>query len=255
MAWLTFLFALTALLYASVGFAGGSTYTALLVLSGLDFRLVPILSLICNITVSAGSVWHFHRKGLYRGTGILPIVAASAPAAFLGGLTPVSEPVFIGLLGTLLLLAGLKLGQEAAFRPGGDIDPADRPPRALALLFGGGIGYLSGIAGIGGGIFLAPLLHMIRWAPARQIAAIASAYIAVNSVAALAGKALALDGLADLAEVAGYWPLLVGVIAGGYFGRRMASDWLNERLIKGLTAALIIFVAGRLLLTLAAGGR
>lgn len=255
MIWLAGLFALTALLYASVGFAGGSTYTALLVLSGADYRLVPILSLICNIAVSAGSVWHFRRKGLYRGTGIGPILLASAPAAFLGGLTPVSEPVFIGLLGSLLLLAGIKLGHEALTRPIQPDEAPARPHQALALAFGGGIGYLSGIVGIGGGIFLAPLLHMARWAPARQIAAIASAYIAVNSVAALAGKALSLDMSPDWAEVAGRWPLLAAVLVGGFIGRRMASGWLSERLIKGLTAILIIFVAGRLLLALTIGGR
>lgn len=254
MAWLALLFALTALLYASVGFAGGSTYTALLVLSGADYRMVPILSLICNIAVSTGSVWHFARIGLYRGTGILPILLASAPAAFLGGLTPVSEPVFIGLLGGLLMLAGLKLGHEVVARP---VDPGEtirRRPLAAALGFGGGVGYLSGIAGIGGGIFLAPLLHMVRWAPPRQIAAITSAYIAVNSVAALTGKSIALDMQPNWGEVAGYWPLVAAVLAGGFIGRRMASGWLSERLIKALTALLIIFVAGRLLLALAIGG-
>lgn len=254
MAWLAFLFAVTALLYASVGFAGGSTYTALLVLSGAEYQLVPVLSLICNIAVSIGSVWHFWCKGLYRQTGIGAILLTSAPAAFLGGLTPVSQPVFIGLLGTLLLLAGLKLGHEALTRPSMPGEPAERPQQALALSFGAVVGYVSGIVGIGGGIFLAPLLHMVRWAPARQIAAIASAYIAVNSVAALTGKTLALEMQPDWGEVAAYWPLLVGVLAGGFIGRRMASGWLSERLIKGLTAALIIFVAGRLLLALAQGG-
>lgn len=255
MIWLALMFALTALLYASVGFAGGSTYTALLVLQGTDVSLVPVLSLVCNIAVSAGSVWHFARKGLYRDTGIGPILLASAPAAFLGGLTPVSEPVLIGLLGSLLLLAGFKLGHEALVQSRDAIVPAARRPLPLALSFGAGVGYLSGIVGIGGGIFLAPLLHFVRWASARQIAAIASAYIAINSIAALAGKALVLNATLDWNEAGSHWPLLAAVVAGGFIGRRLASSWLNERLIKGLTAALILFVAGRLLLALTTGGR
>lgn len=255
MIWLALLFALTALLYASVGFAGGSTYTALLILHGADIRLVPILSLICNIAVSTGSVWHFARKGLYRDTGIGPILLTSAPAAFLGGLTPVSEPALIALLGSLLMLAGLKLGHDVLIRPGGPAAVAASRPQSVALIFGGAVGYVSGIVGIGGGIFLAPLLHLMRWATARQIAAIASAYIAINSVAALAGKALSLQMPPALDVAADYWPLLVAVLIGGFVGRRMASGWLSERLVKGLTAALIIFVASRLLLTLLTGGR
>lgn len=254
MIWLALLFALTALLYASAGFAGGSTYTALLVLHGTNYQLVPILSLICNIAVSAGSVWHFAHKGLYRGTGIGRVLLASAPAAFLGGLTPISEPVFMGLLGSLLLLAGVKLAHEVLTRPAEPAAPQTRPPEAMALAFGAGVGYLSGMVGIGGGIFLVPLLHLVRWAPPRQIAAIASAYIAVNSIAALAGKALSLDMETSWGEVSAYWPLLAGVIAGGFIGRRMASGWLSEAWIKGLTAVLILYVAARLLLALFTGG-
>ncbi len=246
--WLAVTFLVTALLYSSVGFGGGSTYTALLVFSGLQISLVPIVSLVCNLTVTSTGTWKAQRAGLFTGAEVWPILALSVPAAFLGGLTPINDQNLILLLGFSLLFASLHLGWTSL--RGGDArnDPQASRPRWIAPLVGAGIGYLSGLVGIGGGIFLAPVLHLINWNSPRKIAALATAYIAANSVAGLAGKIIALSGSADFSEIVPFWPLVPCVLIGSWIGHKFMLGVFPERLIKGVTAGLILFVAVRLLL-------
>lgn len=246
--WLIGTFLATAILYSSVGFGGGSTYTALLVFSGLQISLVPVVSLICNFTVTSTGSWKSYRAGLYRGSGVWPILACSVPAAFLGGLTPISDQSLILLLGASLFLASANLAW-ATFRGTGLSPSKTRSrPRWLAPVVGTGIGYLSGLVGIGGGIFLAPVLHLFHWDSPRKIAALATAYIAANSIAGLAGKLIALAGTDAVSAVLPYWPLIPGVLIGSWVGHRFMLGVFPERLVKGITAALILVVAVRLLL-------
>ena len=248
MSWLAVAFSGIALLYASVGFGGGSTYTALLVFSGLQVSLIPIVSLVCNLAVTSTGTWKAWRAGLYEGSGSLVILAFSVPAAFLGGLTPISEPGLILLLGLSLLFAGLQLGWRSV-APGRRAAPPPRPrARIVAPVIGTAIGYLSGLVGIGGGIFLAPVLHFVHWDTPRRIAALATAYIAANSVAGLGGKILSLPSRENLPDLLAYWPLIPAVLVGSWFGHKFMLGIFPERLVKGLTAALILFVAVRLLL-------
>ena len=164
-------FALTALLYASVGFGGGSTYSALLALSGFDYQLLPVLSLACNIVVVGGSTVRFARAGLTPWRGAALLTAIAAPAAFLGGLTPIKEAAFLTLLGVSLVLTGLTLLVPQTPTPEGTPTRVARwMPLAAAP-----IGYLAGLVGIGGGIFLAPLLHLTRWNSAKRKQAIIDA--------------------------------------------------------------------------------
>lgn len=246
--WLIGAFLVTALLYSSVGFGGGSTYTALLVFSGLQISLVPIVSLACNLAVTSSGTWKSQRAGLYDRSAVLPILACSVPAAFLGGLTPISDASLILLLGASLLLASVQLAWTT-FAIGRTGETAKgQGSRWLAPLIGAGIGYLSGLVGIGGGIFLAPVLHFIAWDSPRRIAALATAYIAANSLAGLAGKLFAQAETADLTALLSYWPLLASVLIGSWFGHRFMLGLFPERLVKGLTAALIFVVAIRLLI-------
>ncbi len=244
MIWLPFGFFATALLYASVGFGGGSTYSALLSLAGFDFRLLPILSLACNIVVVSGATIRFARARTIPWRGALAVSLIAAPLAFLGGLTPIKETHFLVLLGAGLILAGLALLLPRT-------PDAQGEPSSLARfmpLFAAPLGYLAGLVGIGGGIFLAPLLHLSRWNGARQIAATTSLFILINSVAGLAGQ-LAKAGPGRFAEaLSGGLPLLVAVVIGGQLGSLMALRWLPERLIRWLTAALTIWAGSRLLL-------
>ncbi len=245
MAQLAGLFALTALLYASVGFGGGSTYNALLVLSGADYRLIPAIALICNIIVVAGGTWRFGAAGHIDWRRVWPWLALSIPAAWIGGRLPVSETVFIGLLGGALLIAGLQLVFE---RSGTSQDVAGQDvPLFQSLFVGGAIGFLAGIVGIGGGIFLAPVLYLMRWGSPRQIAGTASLFILVNSIAGLGGQLMKLGQLQQLSALGGYWALFPAVLIGGMIGSRLGSTRIPPPLIKRLTAVLILYVAARLL--------
>ncbi|WP_417318184.1 sulfite exporter TauE/SafE family protein [Erythrobacter aureus] len=239
-------FFVTALLYASVGFGGGSTYTALLALAQVDYRILPLLALTCNIVVVAGSSLRFARAGITPWRGALVLTGIAAPAAFLGGLTPISEKAFLGILGVSLVLTALTLlvpVQET---------PKKHPTRLAGVmpLLAASFGYLAGLVGIGGGIFLAPFLHLARWDRARAIAATASLFILVNSLFGLAGQLLKggagrLGTAVDLGL-----PLIVAVAIGGQIGSLLALKYLPQRWIRLGTAALTAWVGGRLLLNL-----
>ncbi|MFA9200025.1 MAG: sulfite exporter TauE/SafE family protein [Cypionkella sp.] len=244
MAWLAAAFALTALLYAAVGFGGGSTYSALLALAGVDYRLLPLISLACNVVVVAGSTVRFARAELVPWRSALLLTAVAAPAAFLGGLTPIDQATFIALLGASLVLTGVCLLLPATSVCEG------RPNRSARWmpLAAAPIGYLAGLVGIGGGIFLAPILHLARWDDARRIAATAALFILVNSLFGIAGQALKNGpGLLGAAVAFGL-PLLLAVAVGGQIGSLLAVRYLPQRAIRWLTALLTTYVGARLLL-------
>lgn len=237
-------FFVTALLYAAVGFGGGSTYAALLALSGLDYRLLPLLALACNIVVVAGSTVRFARARITPWRGALLLTALAAPAAFLGGLTPITQDSFMLLLGLSLLLTGVTMLLPIK------TDDVQEPTSFARLmpLVAAPLGCLAGLVGIGGGIFLAPLLHLTRWRDARAIAATASLFILVNSAFGLVGQMLKQGPAIFGQAIYGGLPLLVAVAVGGQIGSLLAVRYLPHRLIRWLTAALVIWVGGRLLL-------
>jgi uncharacterized membrane protein YfcA len=237
-------FGLTALLYAAVGFGGGSTYSALLALAGVDFRLLPVISLLCNVVVVAGSTVRFARAGITPWKGAALLTAIAAPAAFLGGLTPIKEATFLTLLGGSLMLTGLTLLIPQTSTQEGEPTRAARWMPLLAAP----IGYLAGLVGIGGGIFLAPFLHLARCNGARQVAATAALFILVNSVFGLAGQLLKNGPDLMGAAVSFGLPLLIAVAIGGQIGSMLAVKFLPQAAIRWLTAALTIWVGARLLL-------
>lgn len=243
---LAFAFLVTALLYASVGFGGGSTYAALLALSGLDYRVLPMVALVCNIIVVAGGSIRFARAGLTPWRGAFVLTALAAPAALLGGLTPVSEARFMLLLGVSLVLTAIAMLIRVRE------DEAGEPTRAARLipLAAAPLGYLAGVVGIGGGIFLAPLLHLTRWHNARAIAATASLFILVNSLFGLLGQALKHGPAMLGGAVSAAFPLMIAVVIGGQVGSLMAVRVLPLAWVRWLTAALVAIVGVRLLATL-----
>ncbi|WP_201739150.1 sulfite exporter TauE/SafE family protein [Flavisphingopyxis soli] len=237
-------FGITALLYASVGFGGGSTYNALLVLAGTDYRILPAIALICNIIVVAGGSWRYAREGCVPWARLWPILLLSAPLAWLGGRIAIERDHFVLILGLSLLVAAILMLTQRESEGQGDHDPRWR---WAAPLTGAGVGLLSGLVGIGGGIFLAPVLHLARWAPPRVIAGSASVFILINSLAGLAGQASKI-GSDRIGDVAAYWPLVLGVLVGGQIGSLLGARILPPRLIRIATALLIAYVAIRLLL-------
>ncbi|MEQ8741610.1 sulfite exporter TauE/SafE family protein [Parasphingorhabdus sp.] len=246
---LALLFALTAALYASVGFGGGSTYIALLALAELDYRALPVIALLCNIIVVTGGTLRFQWRGLIDWPKIWPILLLSVPAAWLGGRMVLEQQSFMLLLGLSLAAAGLLLIIEPFIKRAGDgvRNGQWTGHRLFAPAIGTGIGFLSGMVGIGGGIFLAPILLLTRWSDSRRIAATASVFILVNSIAGLSGQ-LMKSGLSSGGEaILAYWPLFVGVLLGGQIGSILASKALPEIWIRRLTALLILYVAVRIL--------
>lgn len=235
------LFALVALIYASVGFGGGSTYTALLAWVGTDYRLIPVIALICNIIVVIGGSFRFAKAGHVDWRAILPLIAVSAPMAYIGGQIELKEATFFLLLGLGLLASSLAL-----FVPV-DRLPIQSIPKPVLLGISGVVGLLAGLSGIGGGILLAPLLHLVRWAEARRIAAFASVYILANSIAGLAGQ-FGKTGSESIAPIfLEHWPLMVAVLAGGQLGSSLGLRILPQKYIRWLTALLVGYVAIRLL--------
>lgn len=235
-------FFLTALLYASVGFGGGSTYIALLVFAGISATLVPVVAPLCNIVVVTGGTIRFASAGLVPWRRVLPLVLASAPLAYLGGLTPIKQATFVAVLGTSLFVAGLLL----IFQPARAAANVRHTTTVGDAALGGAVGFLSGIVGIGGGIFLAPLQHLMRWANSRQIAATASVFILVNSLAGLAGQLTKL-GTSRVAGLVEFWPLLLAVFIGGQVGSHAGVRVFSEPAVRRATGILILYVSGQLL--------
>lgn len=236
------LFCIVATFYASVGFGGGSSYLALLVLWDLPYTAIPAIALICNILVVSGNSFHYVRAGYLNRKLLLPPVAASIPMAYLGGLLPVGRELFTLLLCVTLLLAGLRL--LVSHRKYGEDEADYRTPSVpIGLSAGAVLGFVSGLVGIGGGIFLAPILYNMRAGTPKQIATTASLFILLNSVAGLAGQ-LQKNGVAT--EIVAYWYLPMLAFAGGQLGNLLTVKWIPSRTVALLTSLLVLFVAGRM---------
>ena len=242
MAWLVAAFFAVAVLYASVGFGGGSSYAAMLALAGVEFRVLPVIALVCNIVVVAGGTIRFARARLVPWRRAAVLVALAAPTALLGGLTPIGEAQFMAVLGASLVLTAGALVWPIPNRVA-----SARVDARIVTLAAAPLGYLAGLVGIGGGIFLAPLLHLTGWAKARSVAATASLFILVNSVFGLAGHVWkgGTDSLA-LAFALGL-PLILAVVVGGQIGSLLAARLLPEHWIRRVTAILVGAVGIRLL--------
>jgi len=186
--WLPLLFFLVAFLYSIVGFGGGSSYLAILVLAGLTYQTIPPIALLCNLIVVTGGFIHFYRAGHFNLNRVLPFVITSIPMAYWGGRMLINEKVFSLLLGFSLLAVAVRL-----FLPDISNDEArqmsGKQEWLVGLPVGALLGFLAGVLGIGGGIFLSPLLLLMRWVNVKQAAAAASFFILVNSIAGLAGQA------------------------------------------------------------------
>lgn len=245
MTYTALVFIAVAFLYASVGFGGGSTYTAILIESGMYYELVPPLSLLCNIVVVTGGVYHFAKAGRLDLRFALPLIATSIPASLLGGLIRMEEGAFLTTLGVALLVAGVLLILDR--RWGSRTGALGTLGLPALLSLGAGLGLLAGITGIGGGIYLAPVLHLGRLAEARVVAATCSLFILVNSVAGLGGQLLKLGADARLLLDSAYLILPLAVLVGGQLGSRLGATRLPAAPIRRLTGVVILIVSIRLL--------
>ncbi|MEZ4742953.1 MAG: sulfite exporter TauE/SafE family protein [Bdellovibrionota bacterium] len=235
------LFFVIAILYSMVGFGGGSSYIAILALFNTPYQLIPITALLCNIVVVSGNIPHFFRNGHVDFKFAIPFTLGSIPLSYLGGAIPISRETFLLLLGGCLAVAGLRLLTFDLIAP--KYNEAKPPNPAISFLVGSVLGFISGLVGIGGGIFLSPILLLFRWAQPKTVASTASIFIFVNSLAGLFGQIS--KGL-DI-NVNSIWPLLVVVLIGGQVGSSLSSGWIPQKTVRNLTACLIIFVSAKLL--------
>jgi uncharacterized membrane protein YfcA len=222
------------LVYASVGFGGGSSYLALLGVMNVHFETIRPTALLCNIVVVTSGTYIFYKEGKLDLKKFWPFLIVSVPLAFIGGFWKIQESTFFVLLGTCLIVASLLLWIKPAARPGTQSDSL-----ALNTSLGGSVGFLSGLVGIGGGIFLSPILHLINWDEAKKISALASIFILVNSISGLAGQ-LTRSFSMDWNFII---PLLIAVFIGGQIGSRLGAKKFNPFYIKRITAVLIL-IAG-----------
>ncbi|HEX5259281.1 MAG TPA: sulfite exporter TauE/SafE family protein [Sphingomicrobium sp.] len=238
-------FFVTAFLYSSVGFGGGSTYNALLALGVADISTVPVVALTCNILVVAIGSWRFVRDGHVELQRLWPLVIFSVPSALLGGYLRVPAWLFVGLLALALGVSGLLMLWQPLWRHERERQ-AHQSNRAVDLASGGALGLLAGVTGIGGGIYLAPSLHLRRWASARTIAGTCAAFILVNSIGGLLGQLLKSGAGATFAMIRMDWSLFPAVVLGGLLGSTLGSLKFDSDILRVLTALLVLYAAVRL---------
>jgi hypothetical protein len=233
--------AAAALLYSAVGHGGGSGYLAVMALAGVAPAQMKPAALTLNLLVAGLATWRFARAGAFRWSLLWPFALASAPAAFLGGRLELADARYRPIVGAALILAAWRLfahSASAAAREG-----AARPPApAIALPVGCGLGLLTGLTGVGGGIFLAPLLLLLRWGGAREVAGVSAAFILVNSATGLAGHAL--RG-ATLPEGILAWLAAAGI--GGAIGSGLGARSLTAPILRKWLAAVLIVAGAKMI--------
>ena len=239
---LTIFFLITAILYSSVGFGGGSTYLALMLIWGIPFYIFPIIALFCNIIVVSGNSINFIRSGNLNIKLLIPYLIGSIPFAFIGGSIQIEKEFFEILLFIILIIAGILLLMESKSFSQDEIK-IKNIPKIFSIIIGSIIGFISGLIGIGGGIFLSPLLFLIKAGYPKHITSTASIFILINSIFGIAGQ---LTKNISLSEFLNYWPLFVAVLVGGQIGSILNIKFLSNRTLAVTTSLLVIFVAVRM---------
>ena len=239
---LAILFFVTAVLYSSVGFGGGSTYLALLLIWGIPYFVFPVIALSCNIIVVSGNCFNYIRAGNLNFKLLIPYLIGSIPLAYIGGSLPIEKRLFEILLFLVLTLAGILLLLNFKFYDDKK-ESYKKIPIPTSILIGGVLGFISGVVGIGGGIFLSPILFLTKAGRPKHIVTAASLFILINSISGIIGQ---FTKNTVLVEVPNYWYLLAAVLIGGQVGNFLNLKIFPTRVLALLTAILVIFVAARM---------
>lgn len=230
---ITLLIFAAGLLYSSVGHAGASGYLAVMALFGLAPDVMKPMALVLNIFVAIIATWHFFRAGYFSWRIFWPFAVGSIPFAYIGGALSLPSPVYKQVLGLILLFAAYRLFQ---YRHSEATDAVKPVPALMAVFLGAGIGLLSGAVGVGGGIFLSPLLLFMGWARTKETAGVSAAFILVNSIAGISGHIVSVKFLPDV-----IYPWAFAAVLGGIFGSRMGSRrFVNATLYRLLAVVLVI---------------
>tara|TARA_B100001115_G_scaffold12236_1_gene8650 strand:- start:30 stop:776 length:747 start_codon:yes stop_codon:yes gene_type:complete len=239
---LTILFFITAILYASVGFGGGSTYLALMLIWEIPYYIFPIIALFCNIIVVSGNSINFVKSGNINLKLILPYLIGSIPFAFIGASISIEKEFFEILLFLVLILAGFFLLIESNTFNKNNLK-INSISIFISIFIGSTIGFVSGLVGIGGGIFLSPILFLLKAGYPKHITSSASLFILINSIFGVAGQ---LTKEIVFNEFLNYWPLFFAVLIGGQIGNYLNIKFLSNKALALLTSLLIIFIAIRM---------
>jgi len=223
------------LLYSSVGHAGASGYLAAMALFSLAPDIMKPTALVLNILVAFVAAAQFHRAGYFSWRIFWPFAVSSIPFAFIGGALSLPGSVYKQVLGLILLFAAYRLFQ---YRHSEAADAVKPVPVLWAMLFGAGVGLLSGAVGVGGGIFLSPLLLFMGWARTKQTAGVSAAFILVNSIAGIAGHLSSVKFLPDVVYIWAIAAVLGGIIGSGLGSRRFVNATLYRLL------AIVLVIAG-----------
>ena len=241
---LSIFFFITAILYSSVGFGGGSTYLALLLIWDIPYYIFPVIALICNIIVVTGNSINYVRAGNYNFRLIIPFLVGSIPLSFFGGTLTINKETFEILLFIVLLCAGLLLliNNKSYLDKNIIIKKINL---FVSISIGSVLGLISGIVGIGGGIFLSPILFLLKADKPKNIVTTASLFILINSISGVLGQ---LTKKIVLIEILFYWQLFFAVLIGGLIGNYLNLKILSNRTLAIITSLLVIFVALRMFL-------
>ena len=239
---LPILFFITAILYSSVGFGGGSTYLALLLIWDIPYYIFPVIALLCNIIVVSGNSFNYIRAGNHNFKLLIPFLIGSVPLAFFGGTLKMDKDVFEILLFFVLSITGiLLLINNKSYE--NDYLIIKKLNFFISLLIGSTLGFISGIVGIGGGIFLSPILFLLKAEKPKIIATSASLFILVNSISGVFGQ-LTKENI--LSELSNHIPLFICVFIGGLLGNYLNLKIFTSRVLAIITSLLVIFVSIRM---------
>ena len=227
------------MLYSSVGHAGASGYIAVMSLLSLAPEVIKPTALSLNILVGSIATWQFYRAGHFSWSLFWPFAALAVPCAFIGGQLNLPTQLFKMLLGLVLLYSAMRFFVQSK-----QTTHIHEPPRTQALLAGAGIGFLSGLTGTGGGIFLTPLLLLMGWADAKRAAAVSALFVLLNSVSGLAGNISATKALPTF-----LLHLLIAAALGGMVGAYFGSRRIEPHAIKKLLAIVLLIAGFKLILT------
>ena len=239
---LSILFFITAILYSSVGFGGGSTYLALLLIWEIPYFIFPIIALICNIIVVSGNSFNYIRAGNHNFKLLLPFLIGSVPLAFFGGTYKIEKEIFEILLFFVLSIAGILLliNNKSYTNENLIIKNLNF---FISLIIGSVLGLISGIVGIGGGIFLSRIVFLLKAEKPKIIVTTASLFILVNSISGILGQ-LTKENI--LTELSNYIPLFICVFIGGLLGNYLNLKIFTSRVLAIITSVLVIFVSIRM---------
>jgi len=239
---LAILFLVTAILYSSVGFGGGTTYIALLLIWGVPYFIFPVIALLCNIIVVSGNCFNYIRAGNLNLRLLLPYLTGSIPLSYVGGSLTLDKKIFEILLFLVLITAGTFLLLN--FKSYDEKKKIYKKiSLSISILIGGILGFISGVVGIGGGIFLSPILFLLNAGRTKHIITAASVFILVNSIFGIIGQ---LTKNYVLIEIQNYWYLLITVLIGGQIGNFLNLKILPIKFLALITALLVIFISTRI---------